>query len=74
MLSYGYRMDYYTNQCFLISGENVKIGDGNTRVFAYDVNNDWELRGNDSYDEAIQLLEVRIKKFDNVSFIIFHIV
>lgn len=52
-------------------GENVKIGDGNTRVFVYDVNKDNELRSNDSYDEAIRLLEVRMKTFDNCLFIFY---
>ena len=46
-----------------ILGENVKFGDGSTRVFLYKDNDDNELRSNNSYDEAIELLEVRKEKF-----------
>lgn len=73
MLFDRYRRNYHTNQCCLLLGENVKIGDGSTRVFVYDVNTDNEIRSNDSYDEAIRLLEVRMKIFDNC-FFIFYIV
>ncbi|CAF3898928.1 unnamed protein product [Rotaria sp. Silwood2] len=37
--------------------ENINVGEGHTRVFVYDNSNDVELRSNDSYDEAIRLLE-----------------
>jgi hypothetical protein len=64
MSDYRYRILYYTNQFLSILGENVKVGDGNARVFVYNNNDDVELRCNASYDEAILLLEVRkIKKF-----------
>lgn len=42
-----------------ISGENVKVGGGNARVFVYDDNNHVELRSNVSYDETVKLLEVK---------------
>jgi hypothetical protein len=40
----------------------VKIGDGNARIFVYDINNDVDLRSNVSYDETIKLLKVRETK------------
>ena len=44
---------------FSILGENISVR-GHTRVFVYNTNNDTKLRSNNSYDEAIKLLEVRI--------------
>ncbi|CAF0842181.1 unnamed protein product [Rotaria sordida] len=37
--------------------ENIKIGDGNARVFLQNDNDDFELRSNDTYDEAVALLQ-----------------
>ncbi|CAF1056800.1 unnamed protein product, partial [Rotaria sordida] len=45
-----------------IIGENVKVGEGTARAFAYQNHSDIELRSNASYDEAIQLLEQPLGK------------
>ena len=55
----GKQKRYQKNKCISISGENVKVGDGYARVFIHDDNNDVQLRSNDTYDEAMHLLEVR---------------
>jgi hypothetical protein len=36
----------------------VEIGDGHARVFVYNENDNIELRSNDTYDEAVALLQV----------------
>ncbi|CAF3775430.1 unnamed protein product [Rotaria sp. Silwood1] len=38
-------------------GENIKIGGDNARVFVQNDNDDFELRSNDTYDEAVALLQ-----------------
>ncbi|CAF3606415.1 unnamed protein product [Rotaria sp. Silwood1] len=37
--------------------ENIKIGGDNARVFVQNDNDDFELRSNDTYDEAVALLQ-----------------
>ncbi|CAF3944826.1 unnamed protein product, partial [Rotaria sordida] len=37
--------------------ENIKTGNGNARVFLQNDNEDFELRSNDTYDEAVALLQ-----------------
>ncbi|CAF5229491.1 unnamed protein product, partial [Rotaria magnacalcarata] len=39
-----------------------KAGDGNARAFVCDTSNDVELRSNQTYDEAIRLLEQPLEK------------
>ncbi|CAF1075042.1 unnamed protein product [Rotaria sp. Silwood1] len=40
-----------------LNSENIKIGGGNARVFVQNDNDDFELRSNDTYDEAVALLQ-----------------
>ncbi|CAM4802450.1 unnamed protein product [Rotaria magnacalcarata] len=53
---------YYGCTHCKIVGENVKAGDGNARAFVCDTSNDVELRSNQTYDEAIRLLEQPLEK------------
>ena len=60
MSNYGYTRYVLKKRYFSILGENISVREGHTRVFVYNTNNDTKLRSNNSYDEAIKLLEVRI--------------
>ncbi|CAF1617673.1 unnamed protein product [Rotaria magnacalcarata] len=53
---------YYGCTHCKIVGENIKAGDGNARAFVCDTSNDVELRSNQTYDEAIRLLEQPLEK------------
>ncbi|CAF1032876.1 unnamed protein product [Rotaria sp. Silwood1] len=49
--------NYNEDQQQIYRGENIKIGGDNARVFVQNDNDDFELRSNDTYDEAVALLQ-----------------